>query len=201
MASLTDECCSEAGKQAVGDRRLRPFFLDNPVIRFFFPSRRYLEGHVEPGMTVADLGCGPGYLTLPAARAVGENGKVYAVDSDERHIAAVRGRAASNDISNVEVRQASAADIGHIPDSAVDLVFAKGLLCCMLDHEGAVREIQRILKPGGSVFFSVTKFVGRSDRRRVNKQEWEGILSRFAVRGRGEGIGHRWAWARKRQGL
>lgn len=194
---MRDECCSKTDRQDVVDRRFRPFLLNNPLRRFLFPPRKYLEGHVKRGMTVADLGCGPGYLTLPAAQAVGENGKVYAVDSDERHISVVRARAAGNGFSNVEAHQSSAADIGYIPDSATDLVLAKGLLCCMLDHEGALREIRRILKPGGTVFFSVTKFGGKKDRRRVGKGEWESILSRFAVKSRGEGLTDRWVWALK----
>ncbi|MDV3293595.1 MAG: class I SAM-dependent methyltransferase, partial [Nitrososphaerales archaeon] len=89
------------------------------------------------------------------------------------------------------------ADIGYIPDAVTDVVLAKGLICCMLDHEGALREIRRILKPGGRVFFSVTKFGGKKDRRRVDKGEWESILSRFVVKSRGEGLTNRWAWALK----
>ncbi len=194
---MNDGCCQEGDRQETGDRRFRPFLLSNPLRRFLFPPKKYLDGHVAKGMIVADLGCGPGYLALPAAEAVGEEGRVYAVDSDERHIVALREKAAESGVSNVETHQGSAADVGYIPSATVDLVIAKGLICCMLDHEGALREIQRILKPGGAAFFSVTKFGGKKDRRRVDKEEWEGILSRFVVKTRGEGLTNRWSWVQK----
>ena len=52
--------------------------------------------------TVADIGCGPGYFTLPLAKLL-VNGKVYALDLDEQMVAACRERIAQARLGNVEV--------------------------------------------------------------------------------------------------
>lgn len=197
MTLVNEGCCSLDGKRKVSDRRFRGIFLDNLLRRFLFPPKKFVEDHVLKGMIVADLGCGPGYLSLPTAGAVDRGGRVYAVDSDEKQIVAVRKKAARNGLSNIEAHSGSASNLGFIPTASIDLVIAKGLLCCMLDHEGALREIHRIIKPGGTVYISVARFTGRNDQRRVGKEEWERILAQFRVQERGDGLTSRWAWVRK----
>lgn len=197
MTLVNEDCCSLDGKRKVSDRRFRGIFLDNLLRRFLFPPKKFLEGHVLKGMIVADLGCGPGYLCLPTAAAVEGGSRVYAVDFDEKQIVAVRKKAARNGLSNIEAHSSSASTLGFIPTASIDLVIAKGLLCCMLDHEGALREIHRIIKPGGTVYISVARFTGRNDQRRVGKEEWERILAQFRVQERGDGLTSRWAWVRK----
>ncbi|MBI3116789.1 MAG: class I SAM-dependent methyltransferase [Thaumarchaeota archaeon] len=192
---MNEGCCPLDAKRKIGDRRFRGIFLDNPLRRLLFPPKKFLEGHVSKGMIVADLGCGPGYLCLPMA--VDGGGRVYAVDFDEKQIVAVRKKAARNGLSNIEAHSGSASNLGFIPTASIDLVIAKGLLCCMLDHEGALREIHRIIKPGGTVYISVARFTGRNDQRRVGKEEWERILAQFRVQERGDGLTSRWAWVRK----
>lgn len=47
---------------------------------------------VTRGMVVADLGCGPGFFTIPLALAVGKSGMVYAVDSDAGMLSYLRDK-------------------------------------------------------------------------------------------------------------
>jgi ubiquinone/menaquinone biosynthesis C-methylase UbiE len=179
----------------VEDRRLRPFLLDNPLKRLLFPPKTILEGHVTKGMIVADLGCGPGYLTLPVAEIVGAEGRVYAVDFDEKSIVALTEKAKRKSLSSIiDARVSSAANLPFIPDGTIDLVFAKGLLCCMFDHDGALREIHRMLKSGGFAYLSVTKLVRKKDGRSVGTEEWGKILGGFEIQKNHEGITNRWAW-------
>ena len=89
MTLVNEDCCSLDGKRKVSDRRFRGIFLDNLLRRFLFPPKKFLEGRVLKGMIVADLGCGPGYLSLPTAAAVEGGGRVYAVDFDEKQIVAL----------------------------------------------------------------------------------------------------------------
>lgn len=198
---MNEGCCSPESERKIGDRRFRGILLDNPLRRFLFPPRKFLGNHVLKGMIVADLGCGPGYLSLPAAVAVDGEGRVYAVDFDEKQIVAVRKKAMKDGISNIEAHSSSASDLGFIPTASVDLVIAKGLLCCMLDHEGALREIHRITKPGGTVYISIARFARKTDQRRVGKEEWERILAQFRVQERGDGLTSRWAWVRKERAM
>lgn len=69
------------------------FLLDNWMRRILQPPHKILQGHVKPGDTVVDLGCGPGFFTLPMARLVGPDGQVLAVDRQARMLDHVRRKA------------------------------------------------------------------------------------------------------------
>jgi SAM-dependent methyltransferase len=86
--------------------------------------------------------------------------------------------------------------VDFIPDGSVDVLFGKGLLCCMADHAGVLREIKRLLRPDGLAYLSVRKGGSRTDPRRVGENEWDQILSNFFVDQRGDGWTNRWAWVR-----
>lgn len=54
--------------------------LDNPLRRWFLRPEKVVKEFIRPGYRVLDMGCGPGFFTLPMARMVGPQGKVLAVD-------------------------------------------------------------------------------------------------------------------------
>ena len=99
-----------------------------PFRKLFEPSRRLIEPYVKKGQVVADLGCGPGYYTLPLAECVGPEGKVYAVDLDKKCIRALEKKAAKSGYLNIEAHASSASDLSFIKDSSVDFILANGLL-------------------------------------------------------------------------
>ena len=136
--------------EAKRDKHFPLFAHDNPFRRLFSHPNEYCS-YVERGQRVADLGCGPGYYTLALAECVGPEGRVYAVDSDEKAVQALEKKAAKLGILNVEAHASSASDLGFINDESVDFVLANGLLCSMApqQHESTVKEIVRILKPNG----------------------------------------------------
>ena len=127
-------------------------FLDSPTRRWLQPPDKVIErSGIKPGMIVLDLGCGSGAFTMPVARVVGEGGKVYAVDIQpamlqqlERKLA----KAENQDIRNIELKQASAYDL-PFEDDTVDLIYMVAVLQEIPDRGGALREIRRVLKPGG----------------------------------------------------
>ncbi len=175
------------------DRRLPRLVMDNVLRRLIVRPKRLVGKYLHGGEIVADLGSGPGFFTLPIAETVGGSGKVYAVDFDSKSIEALRVKAGRRRLQSViETHVASAAEIDFLPDASVDFVFANGLLCCMLDHAGALRQIRRILKPKGRTRLSVSKMRQR-DPRGVTKREWEGILAEFQLLERGESLTQRWA--------
>lgn len=127
------------------------------------------------------------------AEIVGPKGKVYAADSDDRSILALRLKAAKLGYENrIEAHATSAGNLSFIPDSSVDFVFANGLLCCMVDHAGAITEIKRILKPGGRAYLSFRKVRRKKDPRAVSNDEWRRILASFILLREGEGLVRRW---------
>ena len=143
---------------------------------------------------VADLGCGPGYYSITIAELVGEKGKVYAVDSDPKSIKALQAKSERLCLQDIiETHSNSSTDLGFLHDHFIDFVFANGLLCCMVDHIGAVTEIQRILKRDGLAYLSISKIGMKKDPRRVTKQEWSRILGTFSVMEKGESLTNRWA--------
>jgi ubiquinone/menaquinone biosynthesis C-methylase UbiE len=180
--------------EAPDDRKLPHFATDNLVRRIFSPPKRLLSKYVSSGSSVADLGCGPGYFTIPMAELTGPGGKVYAVDFDAGAVEEVARKAGARGFDRVvEARAGSAAEADFIPDGSVDFVFAHGLLCCMKDHSGALSQIRRMLKKDGLAYLSVTKFGRKKDPRTVTAEEWECMLKGFRVRGSGGGLLTRWA--------
>lgn len=178
----------------VEDRKIPAFIIDNFFRHLFRPPEKLVSKYLTPGDTAADLGCGPGYFSLPMAKLVGERGRVHAVDFDDRVIKRLEKRAARlKHHDTIEARAASASEIDFIPDASVDFVLAEGLLCCMKDHEGAVAQIKRILKPSGRAYLSVIKFSRAGDPRSVSSDEWREILGGFRVLDSGEGMASRWA--------
>ena len=102
-------------------------------------------------MKVIDLGCGSGVFVPFVARVVGDQGKVYAVDLNPAMLNQVErklARAENQDIGNVELKQAGAYDL-PFEDEFIDLVYVLSVLQEIPDRGKALREIRRVLKPGG----------------------------------------------------
>jgi len=185
---MQGSCCD--GK----DRHLPTVVMDNFIRRMIAPPEKKISRFVHAGNAAADLGCGPGYFTVSMAELTRPNGKVYAVDSDERSIQALRTKTKAGALERIiDARVGSAADVRHIPTKFVDFVLAYGLLCCMTDHKGAVAEIKRILRATGIAYLSVARICRRDDPRAVRKEEWHQILTGFNLLENGEGILNRWA--------
>jgi ubiquinone/menaquinone biosynthesis C-methylase UbiE len=74
------------------------FSLDNSIRTFFQDPEKITRDYVKPGFTVLDIGCGPGYFTIPMARMAGKAGSVIAVDIQERMLEKMKERAAGHDV-------------------------------------------------------------------------------------------------------
>jgi ubiquinone/menaquinone biosynthesis C-methylase UbiE len=157
-----------------------------PNIGFLYPFRKHFEDpekifgpFLSKGQVVADLGCGPGFFSIPMAQRVGPEGKVYAVDSNEKAIKALEKKMRKLGIKNLEAHATSAHDLSFIEDDSVDFIFAYGLLCSMAPkyHDAAVKEFKRILKPNGKAHLSAA----RGKIGYMTDDKWEEILSGFKV--------------------
>ncbi|AWR96924.1 methyltransferase domain-containing protein [Acidianus sulfidivorans JP7] len=178
------------------DRYINPVFLDNPLRSVFSPKEKVISRfreYLKENYTVVDLGCGPGFFTVMLSKIV-KNGLVYAIDPDERAIRRLKEKIQKLSLRNVIPIVAPAQKLDFINSNSVDFVFSNLVLCCMVDHEGAIREIERILKKdSGKCYISVTKGYLIKDKRDVSKEEWKKILNRFKVIKEGESIMERWA--------
>jgi ubiquinone/menaquinone biosynthesis C-methylase UbiE len=144
---------------------------------------------VVKGQVAADLGCVPGYYTLSLAESVGPEGKVYAVDSDEKAIRTLEKKANKHGFNNIEAYAVSAHDLGFIRDKSVDFILADGLLCSMAPkyREAAVNEMKRILKPSGKAYLAagLGSVLGIWNSN-IDSAAWEKLLEEFRVERRGK---------------
>lgn len=105
---------------------------------------------IKPGMSVADVGAGTGLFTRAFAKAVGEEGKVYAVDIAENFVRHIQDVARKNNLRNIEAIVCKPDDVG-LPAASVDLVF----ICDTYHHfefpQKTMASIHKALKPGGRV--------------------------------------------------
>jgi len=105
-------------------------------------------GRLRPGETVVDIGCGAGFDALQAARQVGPDGRVIAVDMTPAMLEKTRAGAAALRLGNVEVRHGFLEDL-PVDDASVDVVISNGVINLTPDKVGALREVFRVLRPGG----------------------------------------------------
>lgn len=123
--------------------------LDSPVRRALqSPAEVVAALGIRPGMTVLELGPGPGTFTIEAARRAEPGGKVVAVDIEPKMLAILSNKAQRFGVENIETHQADAYHI-PLPDNAVDLAFMVTVLAEIPDRQRALAEIHRVLKPGG----------------------------------------------------
>ncbi|MBZ0286287.1 MAG: methyltransferase domain-containing protein [Anaerolineae bacterium] len=125
------------------------FLLENPFMNRVAGAEALLDrAGVQPGMRVLDVGCGPGRITLPAARRVGSSGEVVGLDIQPAMLQRVREKLAAQQITNVRLLEAGAGD-GKTEVDTFDRAFLVTVLGEIPDKVAALREIYRALKPGG----------------------------------------------------
>jgi ubiquinone/menaquinone biosynthesis C-methylase UbiE len=102
------------------------------------------------GEVVADIGSGTGYFTVRFARAVGESGRVYAVDVSPDMIRHLNRRLRDEGIGNV-VTVLSDPDDPLLPDASVDRFVIVNTWHHIEDQVGYLEKMKRMLRPGGQV--------------------------------------------------
>jgi ubiquinone/menaquinone biosynthesis C-methylase UbiE len=103
---------------------------------------------LRDGMTFVDVGCGDGFFSIPAARVVGEKGRVLAVDVDSERLRSLRGKAAKEGLDNIRTVEGKAEDTLPCHGEA-DVVFLGMVLHDFEDPEKVLANAAAMLKPGG----------------------------------------------------
>jgi demethylmenaquinone methyltransferase/2-methoxy-6-polyprenyl-1,4-benzoquinol methylase len=124
-------------------------FIHETLYGLFRDADRVLAAaDLEPGQTVLEVGCGPGFFTLPAAAIVGEEGSLLALDVNPFAVEHVQRKVQASGRTNVQVIQAHAAHT-DLPDEHFDLAFVFGFAGAIGGMEPIWAELFRLLKPGG----------------------------------------------------
>lgn len=112
-------------------------------------SAAYLLPHLHGGLSVLDVGCGPGTITVDLAQTVAP-GVVTGIDTSAKVLERAREHAASAGVENVDFVE---ADVYALPfdSGSFDIVHAHQVLQHLSDPVLALREIKRVTKPGGLV--------------------------------------------------
>ena len=153
--------CTDAGRQSLGIvPRGRSLLTgggyihgyDGSVVRAHSwrtveNSATYLLGHLRPGRSVLDVGCGPGTITADIARRVAP-GRVLGVDSSDAVLDIARRE--WSEVPNCSFRRGDALHLDHADDS-FDIVHAHQLLQHVPDPVAAMREMRRVCRPDGVV--------------------------------------------------
>jgi ubiquinone/menaquinone biosynthesis C-methylase UbiE len=113
---------------------------------------------IRRGQTVLDFGCGSGTYTIPAAKIVGEQGKVYALDKDKKALDELMQRAKSAGLENIERIDTSGELTIDLPDESVGVVLLFDVFHSYYfpqagDRRKLLGEIYRVMKT--SAFISV----------------------------------------------
>jgi SAM-dependent methyltransferase len=107
----------------------------------------FLLPYLRPGLRLLDCGCGSGSITVGLARIVGP-GQAIGVDLEPGQLERARELAAENRVPNVSLAVANVYDL-PFPNASFDAVFAHTLLEHLREPLQVLREMRRVLKPGG----------------------------------------------------
>lgn len=128
--------------------------IDNPFRRRIQPPDEMPLRHaIAPGMRVLEVGPGSGRYTLAAARWVGPQGQVMAVDIAPRIIARLQDRIRAEGATNVEARLANVYDL-PFDEATFDAVTLMSVIGEIPEPGRALAEFHRVLRPGGTLAFS-----------------------------------------------
>ena len=105
---------------------------------------------LKRGQTMADIGCGPGFFTVPAATIVGPRGLVIAGDVQGEMLSAVRSRVAEQGLENVRVVKTSDMEV-PLPPGTCDLVLLAFILDEVPQRARFLHRAARLAKPGGRI--------------------------------------------------
>lgn len=142
--------------------------LDNFFRRWIHNPRKIFNGLVKEGMTVLDVGCGPGLFSVAMAEMVGKNGKVIAADLQDGMLEKVKSKLNESNKAIIKLHKCEEDKIGVT--EKVDFVLVFYVLHEVPSQEGFLREIKTILKPGGRVLIIEPNF-------HVGKKAFEGSIA------------------------
>jgi len=129
------------------------FTLTNVFRRMAHDPNKILARFLKEGDTALDVGCGPGFFTIPMAKKVGESGLVIAADINEKMLERVRKRAAKAGVlSRIRLHLSQKDRLGI--EQKVDFALAFWTIHEVPDRKRIFSEILHSLKPNGLLLFA-----------------------------------------------
>jgi ubiquinone/menaquinone biosynthesis C-methylase UbiE len=144
------------------------YVLASPLRRLYQNPEKILSTYLKQGMKVLEAGPGMGFFSLPMARIVGESGRIFCIDLQEKMLQSLRRRAVrANILSRMELRLCSESSL-QIDDLAgsIDFALAVWVVHEAPDQKLLFKEIYNSLKKDGLLLISEPKG-------HVTKEEFE----------------------------
>ena len=151
--------------------------MDNPFTKTNRASVIIGLLELQPGMKVLDAGCGPGRLAIPAAKVIGSQGELTALDLQPGMLARVEEKARPAGLSNIRLMQAGLGQ-GKLETNYYDRALLVTVLGEIPEQEAALQEIYQALKPDG--ILSVTEVI--FDPHFQSRESVQRIASRVGFR-------------------
>jgi ubiquinone/menaquinone biosynthesis C-methylase UbiE len=145
-------------------------------MKFVNPQKIIGQFGLKPGEHVADLGCGSGFYTMAAAKIVGTNGRVAAIDVQESKLAATKSISLQNQLHNVEVYKADLENpITVLPPGVEDAVILASIIHEVKNRSALIQNAYALLKSKGKLLVvdwkDETSPFGPPMDKRVSKKE------------------------------
>ncbi|MCX6258496.1 MAG: class I SAM-dependent methyltransferase [Bacteroidia bacterium] len=145
--------------------------LDNSLRKLVQNPARILKPYISKGMTVLDLGCGPGYFSVEIAKMLADPGKLIAADLQEGMLEKLNLKIRGTNLEHMIRLHKCEADKTGVTDM-VDFILAFWMIHEVPDQDKLFIELKSILKPGGKIFIIEPRF-------HVSKKSFDEMINKF----------------------
>jgi len=135
------------------------YILASPIRRLYQSPKKILSPYLKQGMKVLEVGPGMGFFSLPIAKFIGETGRLFCVDLQEKMLQSLRRRVVrANILGRIEVRLCSESSL-QIDDltNSMDFALAFAVVHEVPDQKLLLQEIASSLKKDGLLLLSEPK--------------------------------------------
>ena len=112
-------------------------------------KKEIIRSGIKEGSHVLDYGCGPGFTTIPAAKIVGSQGMIYALDIHPFAINIIEKKIKKHNLKNVKT--IITANGTKLPNASIDIVLLFNVIFMIKDEEKLIDELYRVLKKDGVI--------------------------------------------------
>lgn len=145
--------------------------LDNSLRRILQNPRKILKPYMRKGMTVLDLGCGPGFFSIEIANLLNGSGKVFAADLQAGMLEKVDNKIKGTVLEQrFELHKCEKDEIGIT--EKVDFVLCFYMIHEVPNQDNLFRELKSILKPDGKIYIIEPKF-------HVSEKSFEDMINKI----------------------
>ncbi|MDX2132901.1 MAG: methyltransferase domain-containing protein [Planctomycetota bacterium] len=145
---------------------------------------------IQPGLTVLDLGCGPGHASLDLAQIVGPTGRVIAIDESATFLKQLHDQAVARRAFSIERVLGDVQDLMNVlseDKGLIDVAYARWVFCFLAHPERVVEGLASLIKPGGRVavqdYFNYERSLTLAPRREAFTKVINAVGASWRARG------------------